>query len=336
MTHTFRRGLILAGVVLFAGPAIGEDLVQTVRCAHEAARAAVRGYRSVETVERTVSRTDAERSASFERARAHIVAQMDAALAGAAADGSSPETVEYLRDTFEQQLARLPVIAQAWSLNDALHVQRTEVVDLALGRLRTDDLDLRDLPAMMSNHGIPVEEKIHLDRSLITIRHGDREVVLLPDGSGIVKDGPVFRADVQWLRLGVLPESAFEDTEILAIEFLDGDQHRIELRFRDATSAADRLRVVVDPGYDYRIREYAELDGAGNPTHEMTMSSYQLSAGLPTPAHTTRTWHEGDRADRMVEQRTVTSLEWLTQPDPATFEVPPGHRVVDARRTTVP
>jgi len=216
-----------------------------------------------------------------------------------------------------------------------LSIGRCRRLDFVGERGRIEDVDRRDLDALLSGANLDPEMRKSLSRSKTVLAGRDRSTELLaevPD-LAVVSDLPRFKADGERLSVGLIPSWVFADQRLVrqAVAGDDANGPFVDVSCRHVGKDRDVLRFRVRPARAYRIETWTTYYDDGQPAEEMRFDDYRLvqDAWLPFKTSVCRRNSEGKVI--FTQDAKLLGAEVNVPLDDALFEIPAGRDVQDVR-----
>jgi len=256
-------------------------------------------------------------------------------LKSAAAGGGGEAVLASLERDYAQRLGQADALAKIYELNCSLSLGRCRRLDFVTERARFEDVDRRDLDALLSEANLDRGLRTSLSRSKTYLAYPDHCTHLPAEGSdlAVVFELPRFKADVERLSVGLIPSWVFLDEKLVRQVVADEDAGGplVDVSCRYAGKDRDVLRFRVRPARAYRIERWTTYHDDGQPAEEMRFEDYRLvqDAWLPFKTSVSRRNPEGKVT--LTQDAKLLGAEVNVPLGNVLFEVPAGLHVQDIR-----
>jgi len=257
------------------------------------------------------------------------------ALKRAAAEGGGEAVLAGLERDYAQRLSQGDALAKTSELNRSLSIGRCRRLDFVGERGRIEDVDRRDLDALLSGANLDPEMRKSLSRSKTVLAGRDRSTELLAEVPelAVVSDLLRFKADVERLSVGLIPSWAFADEKLLrhAVAGEDGAGPFVDVSCRHVGKERDVLSFRARPARAYRIERWTTYYDDGQPFEERRFEDYRLVQDVWLPFKTSLRVRNAEGEVILTEETKLLGAEVNVPLGDALFEVPAGLRVQDIR-----
>ncbi len=319
------------------GPGTAEDrasFVDSIRVAAQAARASLAEVQFEDRL--WISRFDS--AARIEQSRESIYAlersHFERARSQADSHGVGSVFLDEIQAEHEQRMSRIDDSLIATMLNERVQLSRRVIVDRQQRRARIEQIDLRDVDALMSANGLAPESRASLDQSATILQfetHSLRRNSALPR-LAIASDlqrYSEFDADCQ---MGILPDALFGPEYRIDVS---EDGGRVVLTGIERTTGARAFEAELHPelaGRFVALRVFRGDDPA-RVSREYLASDFRLVNGVSAAFETEFHIFQPDGRASSAEKRAVENLELraVSANTDGVWQFPPEVRIQDTR-----
>lgn len=329
-------------VLLHASPALagqdaGDKVTLELATIKEALAQERLQVRSVVFQELVAKRVKDLPGASEKARQAYVdaVSREHEAALGALPDDGPAEDVERLGKTYERKLAKADALMATSRINRQLSIDRRRTVDFENGRGRLDDVDRRNVDALLAEEGLDDSMRGSIWRSksmIVDAQHAVELPAIAPD-LAVIMPGPRFDANGEWLSLGIVPEAVFGEGLLLDLKRVGAS---LELTARDAESGAILLRGELLPERSYRLASWRAFTPEGELATEMVLDDYRQVDGVWVPFARQVNRSRDGVPDYSVEKATLQEVEINPVLEDDTFAIPTGMRIQDTTAASPP
>jgi len=233
------------------------------------------------------------------------------------------------------RLAQADALAKIHQLNSSLAIARCRRLDFVGQRGRTEEVDRRDLDALLPEAKLDRDLRASLSRSNTFVARSDRCTVLpveVPD-LAVVKDEPRFQADQECPSVGLVPSWVVAEGKLVrqAVVGEDAAGPFIDVSCRHVGKDRDVLSFRVRPARAYRIETWTIYQENGQPAQERRLEDYRLVQDVWLPFKTSLRVRNAEGEVILTEETKLLGAEVNVPLDDAMFEVPAGLHVQDIR-----
>jgi hypothetical protein len=232
----------------------------------------------------------------------------------------------------EAELARKMAIVEdlvvTVRLNRTLSKDRKRTIDFHGQRARLDDIDLRDIDALLAAEGLDESMRGSVWRSqtlLVETQRTIRMPAFVPD-LAVIMPVPRLNLNAEWLSLGILPESVFDGRFEFEIKRRDAI---VELAAIDKDTGVSVLECTLMPERAYRLAAWQTYTSDGDLSMQMTLNDYRNIDGFWVPFATQKVTSRSGVRDYSVENTTLHQVEINPALDDDMFSIPEGMRIQD-------